>query len=74
MYVELKEYLKTNNVTMAVFGEKIGRAQSIVSRLANRRHRPDPTTALRIVKVTKGAVSLDDLYGTPPKSRADRKQ
>ena len=69
--MELREYLKTKKITMEMFAQKIGRAQSIVSRLVNRKHRADPITAQRIVKVTKGAVSLDDIYNTPPKLRAD---
>lgn len=72
--MQLKEYLKTNNITMAAFGEKIKRAQSIVSRLCNGRHRADPTTAVRITIVTKGAVTLDDQYGTPSRWRADRER
>ena len=69
--MELLDYLHTRKITMAVFGERVKRAQSIISRIANRKHRPDPTTAVRIVVVTKGAVSLDDLYQTPAKFRAD---
>ena len=70
--MELLEYLKTKKITMSDFGAKIGRAQSIVSRIAARKHRPDPSTAVRIVQVTRGEISLDDLYETPPKYRADR--
>lgn len=69
--MELGNYLKTNGITMSAFGKRIGRAQSIVSRLVNKRHRADPSTALRIVKATGGVISLDDLYGTPAKLRAD---
>jgi len=69
--VELREYLTKNNITMAVFGKKIGRAQSIVSRICAKKHRADPVTAIRIVVASKGLISLDDLYGTPRKYRAD---
>ena len=67
--MELLEYLKARKITMSEFGSKIGRAQSIVSRIANRKHRPDPTTAVKIVVVTKGEISLDDLYQLPAKYR-----
>lgn len=70
-YVELREYLKEKNITMATMGTRVKRAQSIISRICAHKHRPDPTTAVRIVIATKGAVSLDDLYGTPAKYRAD---
>lgn len=69
--MDLGSYLRENNITMSDFGKRIGRAQSIVSRLVNKRHRADPSTALRIVRVTGGKISLDDLYGTPAKLRAD---
>lgn len=79
--MELREYLtqtvskKTKRrMTMAEFGESIGVAQSIVSRLCARLHRPDPNTAIKIVVATRGEISLDDLYQTPAKWRADRKQ
>lgn len=69
--MELRAWLKENDTTMAAFGAKIKRAQSIVSRICARRHRPDPVTAVRIVVVTRGAVNLDDMYGTPKRWRAD---
>lgn len=69
--MELREYLTKNNITMSVMGKRVKRAQSIISRICARKHRPDPSTAVRIVIATKGAVSLDDLYSTPPKYRAD---
>ena len=70
--MDLKDYLAQSDQTMSEFAEKISRAQSIVSRLVNRKHRPDPSTAVRIVVATKGLVSMDDLYLTPPRFRADR--
>lgn len=54
---------------MSAFGKKIGRAQSIVSRLVNGKHRADPTTALRIIKATRGKVHLADLYALPAQYR-----
>lgn len=69
--MELADWLKETGTKMTEFGEKIGRAQSIVSRLSARKHRPDPTTAVKIVIATKGRVSLDDLYGTPQRYRCD---
>lgn len=69
--MDLGNYLKETGTTMSDFGRRIGRAQSIVSRLVNRRHRADPSTALRIVKATGGKVSMDDLYSTPKHLRAD---
>lgn len=79
--MELREYLKTTvnkktkrPISMWSFGNRIGRAQSIVSRIAAKKHRADPVTAVRIVVATAGAVTLDDLYGTPARWRADRKQ
>lgn len=69
--MKLAEYLRETDTKMTEFGSKIGRAQSIVSRLSSEKHRPDPSTAVRIVIATKGRVTLDDLYGTPKKYRCD---
>lgn len=65
------DWLHKTNTTMVDFGKSIHRAQSIVSRLARGLHRPDPSTALRIVVVTKGEITLDMLYGTPRRYRCD---
>lgn len=54
---------------MSAFGAKIGRAQSIVSRLCAGKHRADPQTAVRIIKATKGKVHFADLYGLDDKFR-----
>ncbi len=70
--MELRQYLKETKTSMTTFGKAIGRAQSIVSRIAARKHRPDPVTAVRIVVKTKGKITLDDLYQTPARYRADR--
>lgn len=69
--VELSDWLKETKTTMVDFGIAVGRAQSIISRLAARRHRPDPSTAVKIVIATRGKVTLDDLYQTPKRYRCD---
>lgn len=70
--MELLDYLTQNKITMQKFGERIGRAQSIVSRLANKKHWPDRGTAVKIVHATKGMVTLDELYSLPPRLRNQR--
>lgn len=74
--MELRDWLTTTvskktgkPITMDAFGKSIGRAQSIVSRLANKKHWPDRSTAVKIVMVTAGRVTLDDLYSLPVKYR-----
>lgn len=64
--------MKETGTTGAKLGKRVRRAQSIISRLAGGKHRADPVTAVRIVIATEGAVTLDDLYKTPPQWRADR--
>lgn len=70
--MELLDYLTQNKTTMSAFGKRVGRAQSIISRLANKKHWPDRSTAVKIVVVTRGAVTLDDLYSLPAKWRNGR--
>lgn len=67
--MELREYLTQNKITMQKCGESVGRAQSIISRLCAHRHWPDRSTAVRLVKFTKGRVTLSDLYQLPSKLR-----
>lgn len=66
--MKLGEYLKDNGLLMADFGKKIGRSQAAVSRICAG-EQPRPDAALKIVRVTKGAVSLADLYGLEEKYR-----
>lgn len=66
---EKKSQENPNGWTTISFAKKLGRAQSIVSRLIHERHRPDPVTAVRIVIATQGDVTLDDLYKLPQRYR-----
>jgi ribosome-binding protein aMBF1 (putative translation factor) len=61
-----------NGWTTISLAKKIGRAQSIVSRILNRKHRPDPVSAVRLVVASGGKLTLDDIYGTPKRYRSDR--
>lgn len=75
--MELKDWWATakkssdnpNGWTTISFAKKIGRAQSIVSRLIHEKHRPDPVSAVRIVIASGGEVTLDDLYHLPKRYR-----
>ena len=58
----LSQYLKKHRVTQEEFGRSIGVKRLSVSRYINGERIPSPKTAKRIVKVTKGAVQLKDLY------------
>lgn len=69
MELELIDWLHKEKVTMSAMGVDIGRAQSIISRICNRKHEPDPETARRIVVRTKGVVSMDVLYSVPKRYR-----
>ena len=58
----LAEYLRKRDLTIEEFGALIGKSRSTTHRIVRRLALPMPKTAQRIVKVTKGAVTLKDLY------------
>lgn len=72
--MSLREWLDETNTTMEKAGELCGRAQSIISRLVNHRHRPDPETAKRLVAMSRGNITLNELYGLPMKHRCKCEQ
>lgn len=58
----LGQYLKQQELTQEAFGAKIGVKRLSVARYLSGDRIPSPKTAKRIVKATKGAVQLKDLY------------
>jgi transcriptional regulator with XRE-family HTH domain len=58
----LKQYLSNHGITQEEFGRLIGVKRLSIARYLNGERLPSPKTAKRIVKATKGAVQLKDLY------------
>lgn len=58
----LTEYMAKRKLTLEEFGKRIGKSRSATHRIVRGHAYPMPETAKRIVKVTKGAVQLKDLY------------
>lgn len=67
--MQLIDWLKANRVTMEAFAAQIGRTQSIVSRVANKKHYPPRNTAVAIVAATGGQTTLDEMFDVPRKYR-----
>ena len=59
----LSEYLEKTHQTQAEFGELIGKSQQLISGYCTGTLTSPRATALDIVKATKGAVTLEDLWG-----------
>lgn len=72
--MSLLEWLSETKTTMAKCGSAVKRAQSIISHVANHKHRPDPSTAVRLVALSKGHITLNSLYNTPLKHRCKCEQ
>jgi hypothetical protein len=62
-FLKLVEYLKSTKTTQAAFAKKLGKSQTLISAYCAESLVPPRSTALKIVKVTKRAVTLADLWG-----------
>lgn len=60
--MKLLEYLKKTNQTQAEFGAKLGKSQTLISAYCTGALIPPRATALDIVKISNGAVTLNDLW------------
>lgn len=60
--MNLADYLAATGTTQQDMATAIGRSQSVVSRIMAGIQLPEPSTALAIVKATKGMVTLCDLF------------
>lgn len=65
--MNVADYIKASGCTQEEFAARAGLAQSNVSRIVNGKQKPDPDTAVQIVVVTEGQVTLNEIYGVPKK-------
>jgi len=61
--MKLHEYLYSTKTTQAEFAKLLRKSQTLISGYSSGSLLPPRATALKIVKVTKGAVTLSDLWG-----------
>jgi len=59
----LGEYLKSQGITYAAFGERIGKNKSTVSRIVGGKVNVDRATVEAIYRATDQAITPNDLYG-----------
>lgn len=57
---KLKKYIKDNNLTVAIFADKIGKTRQAVHSWVAEKGKPDLESAVIIENVTKGAVKPKD--------------
>lgn len=63
-FMKLERWLKRERMSVAEFAEEIEVGRTAAYRyLRKRKRRPHRDVAKRIVRLTKGAVTLEDLYG-----------
>lgn len=60
--MKLKDYLTETKHTTAEFADKIGADRTAVHRWLQGKTHPRPKMAALIVKITKNAVTFEDLY------------
>ena len=59
--MELKEYLRSRNFDYYEFAHMLGVTVSALSNYVHRRREPRKNIRLKIVELTKGKVTLEDL-------------
>ena len=62
--MKLSEYLKNEGLTQEQFAKKLGKSQTLISAYCTGSMMPPRQTALKIVKITDGQVTLSDLWHT----------
>lgn len=60
--MNLKDFIKTNNMTVSFFVRKLGVSYPYGWNLVHGKRRPSPDIAKKIIAITKGKVSWDDIY------------
>lgn len=65
--MDLKQFIVESGKTQSDVALGIDRAQSVVSRIANGKQRPEPDTAIALVVFSKGTITMDELYSVPRK-------
>lgn len=60
--MKLADYLEAENLTLKQFGDKIGRTEATVSRLARGLNKPDQETLDAILRETGGRVTANDFW------------
>lgn len=68
--MKLEVYLDQNGITDDAFAQAIGVSRSMVTKLRHQTTKPSADTALRIERVTLGAVMLVDLLPAEAASEA----
>lgn len=61
--MNIKEYLRTHKITPVEFANEIGVVRQTVAHWLSGRNYPNRYWAKRIERVTKGVVTLQDIYG-----------
>lgn len=60
--MDIKEYLESNSISQSEFARTIGVKQPTVHKWVHGLSLPDVRHARVIVDLTKGAISLNDMY------------
>ncbi len=66
----IDEYIARKNLTQADFAQMVGVKQPTVHRWIYGKKFPEPRHARKIVEVTQGQVTFEDLYKHQPKGEA----
>lgn len=60
--MELEEYLKKKGLKKGFFAKEVGISQNALSLILKKKTIPSGKTAQRIVKLTNGEVTFEDLF------------
>lgn len=70
LFMTIEEYIVRKNLTQRDFASIVGVSQPAVHAWINGKKHPAPWHARKIVEVTQGQVTFEDLYKHQPKGEA----
>lgn len=72
--MNLETYLKSNGIPYAEFAAECGLTRATIYNIIHKKHPPRSTSMSRIVQLTRGQVTLEDLMVCQYKPIAQRKK
>ena len=70
--MRLREYLKKYKITYKTFGKRVGVSDAHITNIINNERNPSPHLMKKIEDVTKGEVTMQELFNPEAPTRLKR--